>query len=600
LLRGESVVAPLGIAVAAILLLVMGAAGWATVRAERDTLRESRRHEVGAAGTLLGQAAESMLASNDLSALRRLLMQARREHDLAECRITLPNGTVIADAQPAHITRISLPEKWPSGPLDEPRADDDGPPRFNIPLIVPGHGAAMLVIAAGAGRPPADSWSALAGIGLTGACGMVALLLVYRRLRERAWTLGMIRHALLASRGGHDGPNESLSITAAGGPEVDAWNSLLAESRELRAQTLGQKAVAALGAKRGGGGEFEQAFDALSMGIILVNQGGEIAFCNGAAAACLRSKREELWGRDVTPLLPNEDVKKALASGAAGGPGAARSRAMIEIEHQDAQGGGLLRFTVRPLRGDGPRGTLNTIVDITQQRMADDSRNAFIAQATHELRTPLTNMRLYLDMATDDQSDPATSAKALNVIGQECRRLERMVGEMLSVAQIEAGSLEIKRDDVALATVLNQLEADYASPAAEKNITLVFELPPKLPTIQADREKLFLALHNLVGNGLKYTPEGGKVTVTAAADSQALRVEVADTGLGIPPEEHGKIFERFYRAKDSRVRKITGTGLGLTLAREVARLHGGDITVQSQTDKGSAFTLTIPIVEAKT
>jgi signal transduction histidine kinase len=104
-----------------------------------------------------------------------------------------------------------------------------------------------------------------------------------------------------------------------------------------------------------------------------------------------------------------------------------------------------------------------------------------------------------------------------------------------------------------------------------------------------------LALHNLVGNGLKYTPEGGRVRVKVEAGPRSLVVDVEDNGIGIKPEEHELIFEKFYRARDARVSRITGTGLGLALAREVARLHGGDVLLRSEVDKGSTFTLTLPL-----
>jgi two-component system sensor histidine kinase VicK len=113
--------------------------------------------------------------------------------------------------------------------------------------------------------------------------------------------------------------------------------------------------------------------------------------------------------------------------------------------------------------------------------------------------------------------------------------------------------------------------------------------------IRGDRDKIMLALHNLVGNALKYTTDGGRITINVEVTAKQLLVAVADTGIGISPEDSERIFERFYRAKDPRVLKITGTGLGLTLAREVVRMHGGDITVESQIDQGSTFTMTLPV-----
>jgi signal transduction histidine kinase len=268
-----------------------------------------------------------------------------------------------------------------------------------------------------------------------------------------------------------------------------------------------------------------------------------------------------------------------------------------EAERSEEQGGGVFRFTVRPLRREDGAGTLVTIEDVTQQKVAAASRNTFVAHATHELRTPLTNIRLYVETAlADGEQDAPLRAKCLNVINQEVRRLERMVGEMLSVAEIEAGVLKLRQDDVKLERMIGELKEEYAEAAKDKGITLKFDLPPKLPPLHADRDKLAVTLHNLIGNAVKYTPSGGAVVVAVKeADAGGrILVEVSDTGIGIEEKELALIFERFYRSRDPRVNKVAGSGLGLTLAKEVAVLHGGDITVQSQLNKGSTFTLILP------
>jgi signal transduction histidine kinase len=183
------------------------------------------------------------------------------------------------------------------------------------------------------------------------------------------------------------------------------------------------------------------------------------------------------------------------------------------------------------------------------------------------------------------------------VINHECRRLERIVGDMLSVSEIEAGSFKLRTGDVRLETVFEELQADYGPQAGEKKVDLQFELPPKLPAMNGDCDKIVLALHNLIGNAVKYTPAGGRVVVRVVIDARQLMVEVADTGIGVSADETELIFEKFYRAKDKRVSEITGTGLGLSLAREVVRLHGGDISVRSELNKGSTFTLTVPTLQ---
>jgi signal transduction histidine kinase len=274
-----------------------------------------------------------------------------------------------------------------------------------------------------------------------------------------------------------------------------------------------------------------------------------------------------------------------------------RQRAVVErtLSSEDAPAA-TLRLTARPGRAERAGGLTVVIEDVTQQRMAEQSRKVFVDQATHELRTPLTNIRLYTEQAIEDgDKDPTALAQALNVISSETRRLERIVQDMLSVSEIEAGSLALRRDDVRLDELFTELNQDYRRQAGEKQIVLTFDLPPKLPVLNADRDKLLLALHNLIGNALKYTPQGGSVTVRVSADDAGgVRVDVSDTGIGISEEDQARVFERFYRAKDKRIAHVTGTGIGLTLARDVIRLHGGDIGVESELNKGSTFTLTLP------
>ncbi|MFG0315382.1 MAG: sensor histidine kinase, partial [Phycisphaerales bacterium] len=227
---------------------------------------------------------------------------------------------------------------------------------------------------------------------------------------------------------------------------------------------------------------------------------------------------------------------------------------------------------------------------------SNQSQNAFIAQATHELRTPLTTIRLYCDEAIEADSDEAQIVeKSLNVISSEARRLERIVGDMLCVSEIEAGSLSIRREKFRTGQLFDELQHDYEAQAKEKSIELSFDLPPKFPTIDADRDRLGQAIHNLVGNAIKYTPSGGKVSVTASFDeNDAMSVAISDTGIGIDESQQERIFERFTRAEDRRIAHVTGSGLGLALARQIARLHGGDITLESEIDQGSTFTMFIP------
>jgi len=426
---------------------------------------------------------------------------------------------------------------------------------------------------------------------------MVVLLFVYRHMRSRVRALGAIREALLAIEGGETAAS-ILQVSTDLGIEAKAWNEVIAAREKLRRQDVAERAKEVTGHHGEARSDLAAACDAMSHGLVLVGENNMVTYANGAAAVFLSTRKEDLLGSPIDRHLHVENVLRAVRDVAGG---AVRRRTVIDVERKDdAQGSGVLRFSVRPVRRDDSASAMVTIEDITQQKVAEEARHAFVAHTTHELRTPLTNIRLYVETAIEDgENDPQTRSKCLNIINGETRRLERIVGEMLSVAEIEAGSFKLRSEDVTISTVFEEIEHDYAAQASEKQIELKFNLPPKYPLVKGDRDKILLALHNLVGNALKYTPAGGKVSVNVNTTGKNLIVEVQDSGIGIAPADAEKIFERFYRAGDPRVGKITGTGLGLTIAREVVRLHGGDITVDSQINQGSTFTMTIPVVVAE-
>lgn len=592
-LRGESVIASIGIAAAAILLGAMTVVAWWNARAQHQSLVEARSEHVRSIGQILAHSAEALLAGDELSSLRRVISDTALNEQLAHCRLVLADGSIIADADASQINLHKLPERWSSGDSPLIVQANDRTIDASFPVTVPGRGAGRLELTARVNVPLLTLLQTQTSIGAVGAAALIGILIVYRRTRMRLRAMCAINEALGAIARGETS-TAVLQVSEALGDESKAWNQLLAERERAISGAVNDKAAEVLGSRRAARGDLDVAFDAMSQGLLLVDDKMLVKHINGAAASFLRTKRDTAIGNDVRQLIEQKDVLEALESIVTGG---VRRKVTIEVQREGEQGTGVLRFSIRPVRREDSAAAMISIDDITQQKVAEESRNAFVAHATHELRTPLTNIRLYLETAMEEgENDPAVRGKALNVINQEARRLERIVGEMLSVSEIEAGSLRIKRDDVRLDVLFDDLRTEYQPQAQDKNITLTFKLPPKFPVINGDRDKILVAMHNLVGNALKYTPTGGNVTVEVQTDAKQLSFAVRDSGIGISAEDAEKIFERFYRAKDPRVEKITGTGLGLTLAREVVRLHGGEITVDSELDKGSTFTLTLPIV----
>jgi signal transduction histidine kinase len=577
---------------AAILLLAMAGAGWWALTTQRQGLREAREESIRAVGVLVAQSAERLLASEELSSLRTLIIEVAREKKLSRCSVVLADGGVIADSEPSRITVKTLPDS-----LGQPVALPEEPMRpgwvsLRFPLRFLGDHGSFVQVSAEVASPLWALWKAQAGIGAFGVMGMLALLGVYRRMRLRLRGIGAVREALLEFGNGETSP-AVLGVNSDLGPEAAAWMRLLQDRQRIEGELAVERAREAVATRRDLKGDLVHACDAMWQGLVLLDDDLKAQYANGAAAVFLRSKRDAIVGAKITDVIRDGKVIDAIRAVAAG---AVKTRTTVEVRREESDGGGVLRFSVRPVRRDDSATALIMIEDVTQQRVADEARNSFVAQATHELRTPLTNIRLYVEQAVEEgEKDPAVRAQALNVINQESRRLERIVGDMLSVAEIEAGSLKLRDGDVRLDALFRDLEADFTATAHEKRITLTFSLPPKFPVFRGDRDKIVLALHNLIGNAVKYTPEGGTVTVKVEADAERLVVSVADTGIGISEDEAELVFERFYRSRDGRVSKITGSGLGLALAREVVRMHGGDIALESRLNQGSTFTMTIPV-----
>lgn len=423
------------------------------------------------------------------------------------------------------------------------------------------------------------------------ALGVVALV-SSRTVRGTA-ALRRIGSALKDLRAGIAAP-EALLIADRFGPAATAWNDLLG-----RLIDDGESGDLSFPDRRDGHSEsghiVPATLDALPIGLMSIDEEGRLQFCNGAAAALLGSQKTDAIGLPVREIELLTDLSETIERALQGG----HARATRDVERADADGQSVVRVTVRSLRSADEANVLIMLEDVTQQRLAEQARNGFVAQATHELRTPLTNIRLSAEEAIDiGTEDPPAVAKLLNVVNAESRRLERVVNDMLSVSEIEAATLSLKLDTVPLARMFEEIERDYEAQALELGTSLKFSVPSKFEPIQADRDKLALAVHNVIGNALKYTPAGGSVEVEAEQDETEFRVRVSDTGPGIAPEDHENIFQKFYRTDNARGSAVAGSGLGLALARDVARLHGGDITIESELGHGATFTVRVPRSQA--
>ncbi len=218
----------------------------------------------------------------------------------------------------------------------------------------------------------------------------------------------------------------------------------------------------------------------------------------------------------------------------------------------------------------------------------------FSADASHELQTPLTILKGELEVALRSQRSPDEYERILKSALEEIDRIAHLVEGLLLLARADAGVLRMDRRSVDLAQLAEEVYGQAKVLADARSITL--RLGPAEPvSIQGDHDRLRRLLLNLVDNGIKYTPVGGQVTLSLARDRERASLQVSDTGIGLAPEEQGRIFERFYRAAETRSKGDRGAGLGLCIARSIAEAHGGKIQVESTPGQGSTFTVLLPV-----
>lgn len=241
-------------------------------------------------------------------------------------------------------------------------------------------------------------------------------------------------------------------------------------------------------------------------------------------------------------------------------------------------------------------GVVMVLHDISREREIDKMKTDFVSSVSHELRTPLTSIKAYTTTLLRDKTMPDhVRNEFLDIINDESDRLAKLIDNLLEVSKIEAGAVKINRRDVDVAVVIERVFSCLRPLADKKNIRLEKDMPAETVKMQADEEKLESVLTNLTNNAIKFTGDGGEVRVSAQFDNEYLVLQVRDNGPGIPAENLPKIFDRFYRVQDHNNRTVKGTGLGLTIVKDIVMMHGGRVDVQSEVGKGTTFTVFLPV-----
>lgn len=556
------------------------------------------------AHTLVNQVASAAvpLIQTDAAELRLQLNRLCRDPRVESCLIVTADGEIVAANRPALIGQrvdpAGKPESWFRRGKVQHRANSL--PLATAEIHQPGDvppGRAVL------SYRPSSGATAFHELWIGGALALLtillALLLVYRALRHALAPTAAIRRSLMSAGQRVESQLDTLRVSSEHGELASSWNRILDLVAELRSQLAGAqshgdlvRALEQMNRSRGA-----EIIEVLPDGVLLVEEGGAPTLMNKAARRLLGVPNGEL-PTSLERISDDEELARLLIRLAARGGRLYRANVNHTMQRDGHQTTLLITIVRCTLSGESD-GTLILLRDVSQQKQAERARDDFLHQVTHELRTPLSNIRAYTETLMEGIiEDKEAYRECLNVINTEARRLGRLVEDVLQASQLEVGAVRLQVSRVDFGRLLQQSVQDLQATADEREIELRLILPPKLPPMRGDKERLAVVFNNLVGNALKYTNPGGHVEIECRLHGNLLELAFRDDGIGMSVEDIPYVFEKFYRSKSQDVQGRPGTGLGLATARQIVRLHGGDLSVTSELGKGSCFTMTLPIGES--
>ena len=256
----------------------------------------------------------------------------------------------------------------------------------------------------------------------------------------------------------------------------------------------------------------------------------------------------------------------------------------------------ILELYLAPVSDGEDGGVMAVMHDVTAQRKNEEMRKEFVANVSHELRTPLTNVRSYAETLRDmEDIPPSTENSFLDIIISETDRMTRIVQDLLTLSRLDSGRADIKMARFPLYDAIESVCRAVELEAQRRGHTLVRLYSSALPAIMGDRNRLEQVMMNVIGNSIKYTPDGGRIEVDAGIRGGSVWIDVSDNGIGIPQKDRERIFDRFYRVDKARSRESGGTGLGLSIAREIVLRHHGGIALTSHEGPGTTVRIVLPI-----
>ena len=327
-------------------------------------------------------------------------------------------------------------------------------------------------------------------------------------------------------------------------------------------------------------------------GVLATNRRGKITMINDMAKKQLGVQKEEVLNKSILELLKIEDEYELRDL--------ITQVPELMIDSQDANGEYLslrVRFALVRRESGFISGLVAVLHDTTEQEKEERERRLFVSNVSHELRTPLTSVKSYLEALDEGALYDPVAPDFIKVSLDETNRMMRMVTDLLHLSRIDNATshldVELINFTAFITFILNRFDKMRGSDE-EKKYELVRDYPITSVWIEIDTDKMTQVIDNILNNAIKYSPDGGKITVTMKTTDDQMILSISDQGLGIPKQDLPRIFDRFYRVDRARSRAQGGTGLGLSIAKEIIKQHKGFIWAKSEYGKGSTFTIVLP------
>ncbi len=337
-------------------------------------------------------------------------------------------------------------------------------------------------------------------------------------------------------------------------------------------------------------------------GVIVTDTHGQVILFNAAAERILELPRKEALRRSINEMLglygsQARDWMERVSRWATGKetyPAEEYLAARFDIGEQ------VVSVHLAPVLMEKEfLGTVSVFRDVTAEVEAERAKTEFVSTVSHELRTPMTSIKGYVKLLLMGAVGVLTEEQQnfLSVIDSNVDRLTILVNDLLDISRIESGRLALSPSVVQLDEIIEQVILEMQARALDQGLDIWADVPPNIPDVVADPDRVIQVLTNLVANACNYTLAGGKVWISVRTNGNQVHVSVSDTGIGISEEDREKIFERFFRSEDTVVQEAPGTGLGLSIVQSLVERQGGQVWVESELGQGSTFTFSIPIAE---